>query len=53
MTAMRSETSTRLRCMIDLGVATSAQRDEAFYRRLLSRFPALSHLTIEIVRREA
>ena len=36
-----------------VGVATSAQRDEAFYRRLLSRFPALSHLTIEIVRREA
>jgi cation diffusion facilitator family transporter len=36
-----------------VGVATSAARDEAFYREKLARFRNLSHLTIEIVRRQA
>ena len=31
-----------------VSVATNTSRDAAFYRRALGRFPALSHLTIEI-----
>lgn len=34
-----------------VGVATSGTRDQTFYRESLARFPSLSHLTIEIVRR--
>jgi cation diffusion facilitator family transporter len=33
-----------------VSIATSSGRDEAHYRAKLSRFPALSHITVEIVR---
>jgi Co/Zn/Cd efflux system component len=36
-----------------VGVATSTPREEAYYREQLARFPTLSHLTIEVVRRVA
>jgi cation diffusion facilitator family transporter len=33
-----------------LSVATAAPRDEAYYRAKLARFPALSHVTVEMLR---
>ena len=33
-----------------VSIATRSERDESHYRSQLSRFPALSHLTVEIVR---
>jgi hypothetical protein len=36
-----------------LSVGTTANRDEAYYRTRLAEFPALSHVTVELVRRRA
>lgn len=36
-----------------LCVATASSRDASFYRETLGRLPALSHLTIETIRRDA
>ena len=36
-----------------LSVATSSSRDAAYYRAKLTRFPALSHLTVEMIRGRA
>jgi Co/Zn/Cd efflux system component len=36
-----------------LSVVTAGPHDEAYYREQLARFPALSHVTIEMTRRAA